>query len=203
VSQDRWDARFDREDYVFGTAPAEFLLRMAGWLPPGAEVLCVADGEGRNSVYLAGLGHNVTAFDISPVGLEKAQRLAQSEGVSVAFHRAAIEAWDWSRSFDAVVGIFIQFLPPEARDRALTQMGVAVRPGGYLLLHGYAPRQVGYGTGGPPQAENMYTEDMLRAHFADWDILRLADFDAEIAEGIGHVGRSALVDFVARKPAKD
>ncbi len=176
-----------------------FLQREARWLEPGSRVLCVADGEGRNSVYLAGQGHRVTAFDASPVALDKARGLAEARGVSVEFHAAGIEDWDWSSGFDAVVGVFIQFAGPVLRARLFGWMGQAVRPGGLLLLHGYAPRQVEYGTGGPPCAEQMYTEDLLRASFPDWDILRLADYDAEVAEGSGHKGRSALVDMVARK----
>ncbi|AHM04891.1 hypothetical protein roselon_02573 [Roseibacterium elongatum DSM 19469] len=195
-----WDARFDRDDYVYGTAPAGFLADRAHVLGPGRRVLCVADGEGRNSVHLAGLGHAVTAFDGSAVAVEKARNLAATRGVHVDFNVADIDAWDWSRAFDAVVGIFIQFLGPPARDRMLADMARATRPGGLMLLHGYAPRQVGYGTGGPPDAANMYTAPQLQAAFDGWEILRLADYDAEIDEGIGHNGLSALVDLIARKP---
>jgi len=195
-----WDQRYAAQaGYLFGTEPAAFLRARADDLAPGSRVLCVADGEGRNSVYLAGLGHRVVAFDASSVALDKARALAEAQGVSVDFHLSGIEDWDWSRTYDAVVGVFIQFAPPDLRDRLLGWMGQAVAPGGLLLLHGYAPRQVDYGTGGPPNAENMYTEAMLRAAFDGWEILRLADYDAEIDEGEGHSGRSALVDLVARK----
>ncbi|GAA5078652.1 class I SAM-dependent methyltransferase [Roseibacterium beibuensis] len=196
-----WDARFDREDYVYGTAPAGFLADWAHVLGPGSRVLSAADGEGRNSVHLAALGHDVTAFDASPVAVEKARKLAATRGVVVDFQVAGIEAWDWSQQVDAVVGIFIQFLGPPQRDRMLADMARAVRPGGLMLLHGYAPRQVEYGTGGPGRRENMYTITQLAAAFDGWEILRLADYDAEIEEGIGHAGRSALVDLIARKPA--
>jgi len=195
-----WDQRFARSGYLFGTEPAAFLRAQAGGLAPGSRVLCVADGEGRNSSYLAGLGHRVTAFDASGVALDKARALAAERGVSVDFVQSGIEDWDWSRTHDAVVGAFIQFAPPELRDRLFGWMAQAVAPGGLLLLHGYAPRQVEYGTGGPPRAANMYTEDLLRAAYDGWEILRLEDYDAEIDEGPGHSGRSALVDLVARKP---
>ena len=194
-----WDQRFARSGYLFGREPADFLRAQAGVLAPGSRVLCVADGEGRNSVYLAGLGHQVTAFDASGVALDKARALAAERGVAVDFVQSGIEAWDWSRPHDAVVGVFIQFAPPDLRDRLFGWMAQAVAPGGLLLLHGYAPRQVGYGTGGPPCAANMYTKDLLRTAFAGWEILRLRDYDAEIHEGEGHSGRSALVDLVARK----
>ncbi|MFC6687159.1 SAM-dependent methyltransferase [Jhaorihella thermophila] len=195
-----WDQRYSIPDYLFGTEPADFLRREAGVIPSGARVLCVADGEGRNSVWLAGQGMRVTAFDASPVGVEKARTLAAERGVDVAFNVTGVEEWDWSRQYDAVVAVFIQFAPPDLRDRLFGWLGQAVRPGGVLLLHGYAPRQVDYGTGGPPSRENMYTTDMLRAAYDGWEILRLDDYDAEIDEGPGHSGRSALVDLVARKP---
>jgi len=195
-----WNQRYRNEGYLFGTAPAAFLLRSAPLLPEGARVMCVADGEGRNSVYLAGLGHEVTAFDPSDIGVAKAQRLAVAEGVRVAHHVVSAEAWDWSLAFDAVVGVFIQFAPPALRTWMLAQMAGAVRPGGLLLLHGYAPRQVGYGTGGPGDAAHMYTLDLLRGAFPGWEVLRARDYDAVIDEGTGHSGRSGLVDFVARKP---
>lgn len=195
-----WNARYGAEGYLFGTAPADFLVRTAPLLKREQRVLCVADGEGRNSVYLAGLGHEVTAFDPSDVAVAKAQRLAVAEGVRVFHHVISVENWDWSETFDAVVGVFIQFAPPDLRARLLRDMGQAVRPGGVLLLHGYTPRQVAYGTGGPGNAAHMYTPDLLRAAFPGWEILRLEEYDAEIHEGTGHCGQSALIDLVARKP---
>lgn len=195
-----WDERFSTSEFVFGTEPAAFLKDQVTHLPDSARVLCVADGEGRNSVFLAGQGHEVTAFDASPVGLDKARGLARDRGVRVDYQLSGIEDWDWSQQYDALVAIFIQFMGPDARSDVFRGFRQAVRPGGLLMLHGYAPRQVGYGTGGPKAAENMYTEDLLREHFGDWEILRLADYDAEIHEGRGHSGRSALVDLIARKP---
>ena len=195
-----WDERFSTSDFVFGTAPAAYLVAAADHLDKGSRVLCVADGEGRNSVYLAGLGHEVTAFDASAVGIEKDKGLAAKQGVSVDYRLSGVEDWDWTRPYDAVVAIFIQFMPPDMRARIFDGLRQAVRPGGLLLLHGYAPRQVEYGTGGPRQVQNMYTTDLLQTHFGDWDILRLEDYDADLDEGTGHSGRSGLVDLIARRP---
>jgi SAM-dependent methyltransferase len=196
-----WNERYAHEDYLFGTEPAAFLAAQAHWLPAGADVLCIADGEGRNSTWLAGLGHRVTAFDPAPNALAKARRLARARGVTVGFHEAGTQDWPWTPdAHDAVAAIFVQFAPPPDRAALFADIARTLRPGGLLLLHGYAPRQVDYGTGGPPAAENMYTLPLLHAAFPGWEILHEADYDAVIAEGSGHHGRSALIDFVARKP---
>lgn len=196
-----WDERFAGAEYAFGTEPASFLAREAGRLRPGQTALLLADGEGRNSVFLAGCGIEVTAMDASARGLDKARALAAARGVAVEFRRADILDWDWQeRVYDAVIGIFMQFLSPAERARVFDGIARAVAAGGLVMLHGYAPRQIGYGTGGPKSAENLYTPDLLRRAFPGWEVLVARDDDADLAEGTRHVGRSALVDFVARKP---
>lgn len=200
AQQNHWDQRYSAPGYRFGKQPAQFLKRESTRLSGPARILCVADGEGRNSVFLARLGHDVTAFDASPIGVEKARKLADDQGVAPQFHDAGVEDWDWSQTYDVVVAIFVQFAPPDLRDKMFAWMAQAVAPGGLLLLHGYVPRQLEYGTGGPPDASHMYTTDMLQQAFDGFDMLRLVDYDAEIDEGPGHSGLSALIDLVARKP---
>jgi hypothetical protein len=197
-----WDERYAGEGYRFGTEPAVFLRAHAGHIAPGSRVLCVGDGEGRNSVWLAGQGHRVTAFDPSGVALDKAARLARARGVTVEVAQAGVEDWDWSRPFDAVVAIFVQFAPPPLRAAMFEGFAGAVVPGGVVLIHGYHVRhlQPGYGRGGSKVPEHLYTPDLLRDAFPGWDVLVANDHDADLAEGDAHVGRSALVDFVARKP---
>lgn len=197
----RWNERYDRADYWFGTAPNAFLAAHRDLFRPGMSVLAVADGEGRNGVFLAGLGAEVLSVDASPVALDKARRLAAERGVALRTELADLERWAWPEArFDAVVAIFIQFAPPELRARLFAGMKRALKPGGLLLLQGYRPEQLAYGTGGPPHAENMYTADLLRRAFGDMEILHLREHDSEIREGIGHDGMSALVDLVARRP---
>lgn len=197
-----WDARYGGSDYLFGTEPARFLVDHVDHLAGAGRVLAVADGEGRNSVWLAGRGLDVTAFDASSVAVGKARALAEREGVSFDLHVADTEGWDWEEgAFDVVVAIFIQFAPPAKRAAIFAGMKRTLRPGGVLLLHGYQPEQIAYGTGGPPHAENMYTASMLREAFADMTIQRLASYDREVREGRGHHGMSALIDLVARKPS--
>ncbi|ANB34590.1 cyclopropane fatty-acyl-phospholipid synthase-like methyltransferase [Rhodovulum sulfidophilum] len=196
-----WNERYAGDDYLFGTEPSAFLRREAARLQPGAQVLSIAEGEGRNAVWLAGQGHVVTAVEAAPNALAKAWRLAEARGVSVALCEADIERWDWAPdAFDAVLGIFIQFGDRACQDRIFAGMRQTLRPGGLVLLQGYAPRQVEYGTGGPGDPEKMYTEPLLRERFAGFEILMLRDYDTELADGQGHSGRSALVEMVARKP---
>ena len=195
-----WDARYSRTGYFFGTEPNAFLARSIRRVPVGQSVLFVADGEGRNSVFAADQGYRVTAFDVSPVAVAKARALAADRGVEVTIHVAGIDEWDWtSERFDAVAAIFIQFAPPEVRTRAFAGMIRALRPGGLLLLQGYTPRQLDFRTGGPPFEENMYTQELLREAFEDHEILELIEYDAELAEGAGHHGESALIDCIVKK----
>jgi SAM-dependent methyltransferase len=197
---ERWNGRFAAPGFVFGTAPNAFLAAQAPRLRPGMSALCVADGEGRNSVWLARQGLAVTAFDFSPVGLAKAKRFASDSGVAVDYRLAEVERWNWDeRQYDVIAGIFIQFVGPAERARMFAGMIRALKPGGLLLLEGYGPKQLEYATGGPKKLENLYTEALLRESFASLDIQHLAAYDAEVDEGAGHKGMSALVDLVARK----
>jgi cyclopropane fatty-acyl-phospholipid synthase-like methyltransferase len=102
--------------------------------------------------------------------------------------------------YDFVVAVFIQFVGPEEREIQFLRLKQAVKPGGRLLLHGYTPRQIEYKTGGPSAVENLYTEDLLRQSFADFEIETLHAYEADVDEGRGHRGRSALIDLIARKP---
>lgn len=195
-----WDERYARPGYLFGTEPACFLTAQAHHLPVGGRVLAVADGEGRNSAFLAARGFDVTAFDASPVAVDKARALAAERGVAVLHEVADVDGWDWTPdAYDAVVAIFVQFAAPPLRVRLFEGMKHTLRSGGVLLLHGYSPEQLACGTGGPPTADNMYTENMLHEAFGDMRLLRLAAYDAEIGEGRGHSGMSALIDLVAVK----
>ena len=194
----QWEERFAYDGYLFGTAPNEFLAREAHRLAPDSEVLCVADGEGRNSTFLAGLGHRVHAVDAAERGLAKARALAAERGVEVRFEQADLEDWDWPvAAYDAVVGIFIQFTDPVGRAAMFARMEAALRPGGILLLEGYGPRQLEYGTGGPKTLDHLYTVDELATAFPALDVEHLVEYDAVLDEGPRHQGMSALVDLVA------
>jgi SAM-dependent methyltransferase len=195
-----WNDRYKAPGYLFGTDPAAFLRREAGRLVAGQTALCVADGDGRNSVFLAEQGLQVMAMDASDVAVGKAQELADARAVTVNFHVADIATWNWdARQYDVVVGIFFQFAGPALRDAIFAGMIRALAPGGLLLVHGYTPAQLAHDTAGPRNLENLYTADLLADRFRDLDILRLEEYEAELSEGSRHVGRSALIDFVAQR----
>lgn len=200
MATNMWDERYAGGEYYFGTKPNAFMVSQHHLLKPGMSCLAVADGEGRNGVWLVEQGLKVLSVDSSSVAASKADTLAQQKGVKLDFEVADLLNWEWGdKRYDAVVAIFIQFATPSQREILFKGIKQCLKPGGLLLLQGYTPRQLEYKTGGPPVAENMYTEPFLRKAFADMEILHLVEHDAEINEGSGHKGRSALIDLVARK----
>jgi SAM-dependent methyltransferase len=197
-----WNRRFSETGYLFGTEPNAWLRDHADAWQAGQRVLSVADGEGRNSVWLAQRGLMVDAFDISEVGVRKARDFARIAGVKVNFAVADIATLTWPQSiYDGVAAIFIQFADPDLRGRILEGMVRCLKPGGVLMLQGYTPQQLEYRTGGPPVESHLYTPELLRTAFAGLEILELREYEAVLEEGTGHKGRSALVGMIARKPA--
>lgn len=196
-----WNERFATEDYVFGKAPSQFMTAQAAQFEGAETALLIADGEGRNSVWLAEHGLDVTAMEASENAIAKARKLAEERGVSLRFDLADIFDYDWDAvQYDRVIGVFFQFMGPEARARVFDGMKRATTPGGRVMIHGYTPEQLEHGTGGPKAVENLYTPDMLADAFSDWTILRLDAYERELDEGEGHSGLSALIDIIAEKP---
>jgi SAM-dependent methyltransferase len=197
-----WDSRYAEADWAYGCEPNDFLRDQAPQLQAG-EALCLAEGQGRNGVYLAGLGHRVTAQDLSPVGLERAQQLAQERGVAIDclccdLSELQLEA----ESTDLVVAIWMH-LPPDLRARVHGQAMRALRPGGHLILEAYTPRQLRFGTGGPPTAELLIEPDQVRDEWQGLDWLVLREQERWIEEGPYHHGQSAVVQAFGRKPRRD
>ncbi|MEO7108661.1 MAG: class I SAM-dependent methyltransferase [Rhodoferax sp.] len=196
-----WNSRFSKDGYVFGTEPNEWLRRHANTLKGGSRILCVADGEGRNSVWLAKQGHHVEAFDISEVGVAKARRLALDAKAQVDFKVANCDDFTWPQGlYDGIVAIFVQFADPAMRTRLFRNMVRSLNPGGALLLLGYTPKQLEFGTGGPSILSHLYTPEILRAAFVDLEIQVLEEYETELNEGAGHKGRSAVIGFIANRP---
>jgi cyclopropane fatty-acyl-phospholipid synthase-like methyltransferase len=197
--QDRWETRFGAPGYLFGTEPSAFLVRQARRLRGGGSALSVADGEGRNGVWLAEHGLDVLAIDYSPTALAKAQKLAQERGVHLRTEVADVTTWRWpTAAFDVIVAIFIA-VDVADRPAFFANLKAALKPGGLLLMQSYRPEQLNYKTGGPPDAARMCTRDILQAAFGDLTELDIREHDSVLNEGTAHVGMSALIDLVGKK----
>ena len=197
---DRWQERYATDEYRFGTAPNAFLASQAKLLPKSGKALAVADGEGRNGVFLAEHGLDVLSLDFSPNAQAKARKLAAARGVTISVEQADVINWSYPPdAFDVVAAIFFQFAAPPDRDRIFAGIKRTLKRGGLLLLEGYRPKQLEYKTGGPGILENLYTREILEAAFGDFASLDIREYDAELHEGAGHGGMSALVDLVAVK----
>ena len=192
-----WDDRYADSDYLFGTAPNDFLKSVAERLPPNSRILCLADGEGRNGVYLATLGHKVTAVDQSRVGLEKAKKLAKQKQVSIETIKADLAEYDLGvESWDCIVSIFFH-IPSAVRAHIYPRIITALKPGSILILESYTPEQLNHGTGGPPIAELMLTKDELAQYFSEMNLEHLQELEREVIEGTGHTGLASVVQLLA------
>jgi SAM-dependent methyltransferase len=193
-----WDNRYAAADgFVFGTEPNQFLAEMAAQIPAGP-VLCLGEGEGRNAVHLATLGHDVTAIDQSAVGLNKARQLAATRGVQIAtevadLEAAVIEPGCWA----GIVSIFVH-LPVELRRKVYPRVVRGLMPGGVFLLEAYTPAQLAFGTGGPKDVALLMTLSALREELTGLDLMVAREIEREVIEGSGHTGRAAVVQVVAR-----
>ena len=203
MSTDFWNSRYAEPGYAYGTEPNAFLVSQKKYLKPGGKALAVADGEGRNGVWLAQQGLDVLSVDASEVGLRKTQELAADRGVAIRTEKVDLTTWKWpEQKFDVVAAIFIHF-PPEVRARMHRRMFEALKPGGVLILEAFTPEQLTYKSGGPPVAEMLYTADMLRTDFAGGEILFIEETIAELTEGNYHRGAGAVVRLVLRRPGMD
>ena len=197
--KERWETRFLASDYIFGKEPNAFLKAQVHRLPASGTALSVADGEGRNGVWLAQQGLDVLTIDYSPAALAKAQALAAERCLRVRTEVTDVFAWHWPKdAFDVIAAIFI-FAAPAERPAFFKNLKDALKPGGLLLMQGYRPEQLNYRTGGPPEVERLYTRSILEQSFADLAGLEIHEHDSVINEGTGHVGMSALIDVIGRK----
>lgn len=192
-----WDERYADTGYLFGTTPNDFLKSVADRLAPNSKVLCLADGEGRNGVYLAALGHKVTAVDQSRVGLEKAKKLAEEKQVSIETVNADLAEYNFgAESWDCIVSIFFH-IPRAVRARIYPRIMAALKPGCILILESYTPEQLSYSTGGPPTPDLMLTKDELAQHFSEMNLEHLQELEREVIEGTGHTGLASVVQLFA------
>jgi len=198
---DRWETRYRVPEYIFGKAPNYFLAACRPLLPRSGKVLAVADGEGRNGVWLAEQGLDVWSVDFSPAAQAKAKALGRDAGVHMHFEIAHVHACAYPEAaFDVVCEIFTQFSTPAQRARRWAGMKKALKPGGLLILQGYTPKQLEYGTGGPKEIENLYTRALLQDAFSDFTDLNITEEELELHEGAAHGGMSAVIGLTGYKP---
>lgn len=197
--KDFWQERYSETDFAYGTEPNTFLASCQSLIPAGCKALAIADGEGRNGVWLAQQGCDVTSVDYSQAGVDKANKLAAERGVKINAVCADLNEWDWPENeYDLVISIFAHF-PPQMRQQVHAYILKAMKPGGSLILEAYHPRQLEYKTGGPQVAEMMYTVENLKEDFAGALFVQLEDLVAEVKEGKYHFGQGAVTRVVLKK----
>jgi len=194
-----WDVRYSDTEFVYGTEPNAFLASVVDQIPKG-QVLSLAEGEGRNAVYLAGLGYRVLGVDSSGVSLRKAQRLEDERGVTIETRLADLANFPIEpESWDAIISIFCH-LPSGIRSSVHRRVVAGLRPGGVLVLEAYSPAQLKLKTGGPPTADLTMTLDSLRTELAGLRFSHARELERDVIEGKFHTGRGAVVQVVAVKP---
>lgn len=195
----QWDERYAATDYVYGVEPNDFLREHAHRIKPGGRVLCLADGEGRNGVFLARQGYDVTSVDASHVGLAKARSLAAAHHVTLHTVHADLADYDFGIvQWDAVVSIFCH-LPSDLRTRVHAAIPASLRPGGIVILEAYTVDQLMHKTGGPPVPELMMSDVQLRHDFTSLHVIACEERTRMIHEGALHNGMSAVVQFIAQQ----
>ena len=194
-----WDERYSTQEYVYGKLPNDFLLERYHSFKPGGAVLCLAEGEGRNAVFLAKKGFRVTGMDSSKVGKEKALELAKEHNVEIEYEVADLEKADLGENkWDAIVSIFAH-MPKSWRNDLHQRIFKALKPGGVLLLEGYSKEQLALGTGGPKDENLLYELEEFEKDLEEMDFEILVKTEREIQEGRFHSGRSSTIQLLARK----
>jgi len=197
--QQFWDQRYGVSGYVYGTEPNGFLVEHIRHVPLGARVLCLADGEGRNGVWLAQQGFDVTSVDVSPQGVDKARRLASQAGVNLIAEVADVTTLDLGLAhWDAIVSIFLH-LPAHARADVHWRAVQALKPNGVFLWEAYGPEQLGRTTGGPQNAALLPTLDAVARDFTDCTVVHSWSGSRMVREGNLHTGEGSVTQFIARK----
>ncbi|MDW6001580.1 class I SAM-dependent methyltransferase [Vibrio mangrovi] len=194
-----WDDRYQVDTYIYGTEPNDFLRESVehNYLSSGP-VLCLADGEGRNSVYLAKCGYEVTAVDLSAVAIEKARRFAEENEVSVNFIQADLAEFDLGESqWQGIVAVFCH-LPPVIRQKLHQALPVSLKSHGIYLIEGYTPQQLKYKTGGPSVADMMLSRQVLEEELPSLSPWYIEEKEREIYEGVMHRGKSHVVQAIMK-----
>lgn len=198
MTANMWDQRFSEPGYAYGTRANAFLKASAGSIPMG-RVLSLAEGEGRNAVFLASLGYDVTAVDSSVVGLAKAQALAADRGLQITIVEADLAGYVIDdEGWQGIVSIFCH-LPPALRRSIHARCIDGLAPGGALVLEGFTRRQLELKTGGPRDPLLLMSREMLEDELDGLDFKFLQEIERPIEEGKYHKGQAAVVQCVGIK----
>lgn len=193
-----WNHRYAMPGFAYGTEPNDLLRELAPTLK--GPVLCVGEGEGRNAVFLAQRGLDVTAVDLSAIGLEKASKLATERGVTLTTRVVDLADFDLGTSrWGAIVSIWCH-LPEWVRAKVHGGVKTALVPGGVYVLEAYTPRQLKFDTGGPKNAELLYEPEAVRTELAGLTLERCVELERDVSEGDWHRGKSAVLQVLARRP---
>lgn len=194
-----WHEKYQQDEYLYGTDANDFLRAHSAHIPAGGRVLSIGEGEGRNAVYLAQQGYEVTAIDAAESGLEKVAKLAQARGVKVDTQLIDLNDYEFAQNhWDGIINVFCH-LPPTLRQQVHGQIITALKPNGVFLLEAYSPRQLEFNTGGPSTLELLYCKNEIKNEMAELTIEYLQEVERYIKEGKGHDGMSAVVQLLARK----
>ena len=197
-----WNERYSKPGYAYGTEPNDFLIEVFKQIPKGGRVLCLAEGEGRNAVFLAEQGYNVTAMDMSEVGLRKAQQLAKDRGVTISTQVADLADYEFGEDkWDGIVSIWAH-TPPAIRQFVHGQIAAALQIEGIFILEAYTYEQTKMsGVGGPPasQKESFMSLAQLRSELVGLTEVIGVEKNRTILEGESHQGLSSVVQFVGKK----
>lgn len=195
-----WNTRFQGENYVYGKEPNIFLTEVHRKLSIRGQALTIAEGEGRNAVYLAQQGMDVTTWDYAESGLEKTEKLAEERNVNVDTQLIDLNEATWEQNrWDEIVCIYGHF-PEELRTKTLLGVKDAVKPGGYYVTEVYSYKQIPYNSGGPRDLNFLYKPEEFLQTFADWRIIHFFVGEVERYEGDLHNGLSHVIQFVGQKP---
>ena len=195
-----WDKKFSREGYFYGFEPNAFIASKTELLVPKGEVLCLGEGEGRNAVFLASKGFDVTALDASPIGMSKALMMATNKGVSFQVELLDLEQWKPTKCYDAVVTSYLHLEDP-LRTQAFQQAIQTLKTDGYFIGEFFSLNQIPRESGGPKKPDLLYTLESLASIFStkDCEILHLQEEDVPLDEGKGHQGDALVIRVIVKK----
>jgi SAM-dependent methyltransferase len=193
-----WDKRYSESGFVYGTTPNEFLVSVVSSIPQG-KILSLAEGEGRNAVYLASKGYQVTGVDGSEVGLRKAAELAAERGVYISLIHADLSQFEIEpEQWDGIIACYCHL--PSALRAPLHQAAVrGLKPGGVFVLEAFSKEQLANDTGGPKSLDMLMSLDELKLELAGLDFVCAVQADRNVREGRGHTGQASVIQIMGIK----